>query len=79
MGRTNMVSKHQIYRVEITSVNLCEMSSGCTDLCTFFSIWDTDRALVNCQHPSIFGTLAIFALQCSFMSLSLVSKLKLNT
>ena len=55
------------------------MSSGHMDLCTFFSIWDTDRAVANCQHPSIFGTLAIFALQCSFMSLSLVSKLKLNT
>ena len=49
------------------------------DLCTFFGIWDTDRVLANCQHSSIFGTLAIFALQCSFMSLSLVSKLKLNT
>ena len=55
------------------------MSSGCMDLCTFFSIWDMHRVLANCQHPSIFGTLAIFALQCSFMSLSLVSKLKLNT
>ena len=55
------------------------MSSGCMDLCTFFSIWDTHRALANCRHPSIFGTLAIFTLQCSFMSLSLVSKLKLNT
>ena len=49
------------------------------DLYTFFGIWDTDRVLANCQHSSIFGTLAIFALQCSFMSLSLVSKLKLNT
>ena len=49
------------------------------DLCTFFSIWDMYRALANCQHPSIFGTLVIFTLQCSFMSLSLVSKLKLNT
>ena len=29
--------------------------------------------------PLFFGTLAIFALQCSFMSLSLASKLKLNT
>ena len=36
------------------------MSSGHTDLCTFFSIWDTDRALANCRHPTIFGTLAIF-------------------
>ena len=49
------------------------------DLCTFFSIWDMHRALANCQHPSIFGTLVIFALQSSFMNLSLVSKLKLNT
>ena len=74
-----MVSKHQIYRVEITSVLYMQMSSGHMDLRTFFGIWDTDRALANCQHPSIFGTLAIFALQCSYMSLSLVSKLKLNT
>ena len=59
--------------------SICEMSSGYMDLCTFFGICDTDRAVANCQHPSIFGTLAIFALQCSYTSLSLVSKLKLNT
>ena len=55
------------------------MSTGCMDLCTFFSIWDTHSALANCWQPSIFGTLVIFALQCSLMSWSLVSKLKLNT
>ena len=49
------------------------------DLCTFFSIWDTDRAVANCQHPSIFGALVIFALQCFLMCLSLVSMLRLNT
>ena len=55
------------------------MSSGHMNLCTFFGIWDTDRALANYQHPSIFGTLAIIALQCSFMILTLVSKFKLYT
>ena len=49
------------------------MSSGRKDLCTFFTNWDTDRVLYNCQHPTIFGTLAIFR------STALVSKLKLNT
>ena len=78
--------EEQIWCLNIKSIELklpvssiCNMSSGCMDLCTFFGIWDTDRALANCQHPSIFGTLAIFALQCSYMSLSLVSKPKLNT
>ena len=76
----------QIWCLNIKSIELkspvssiCKMSSGHMDLCTFFGIWDTDRAVANCQHPSIFGTLVIFALQCSYMSLSLVSKLKLNT
>ena len=58
---------------------VCQMSSGCTDLCTFFTIWDTDRALYNCQHPTILGTLAIFHSTVFLISLSLVSKLKLNT
>ena len=76
----------QIWHLNIKSIKLkspvssiCEISSGCMDLCTFFSIWDTDRAVANCRHPSIFSTLAIFALQCSYTSLILVSKLKLNT
>ena len=55
------------------------MSSGRTDLCTFFTIWDTDRALYNCRHPTIFGTLAIFRSTVFLISLSLVSKLKPNT
>ena len=38
------------------------------DLCTFFGIWDTDRAIANCRHPSIFGTSVIFALQYFVMS-----------
>ena len=78
--------EEQIWLLNIKSIELkspvssiCEMSSGRMDLCTFFSIWDTDRAVANCRHLSIFGTLAIFALQCSYTSLSLVSKLKLNT
>ena len=78
--------EEQIWCLNIKSIELkspvstlCKMSSGCMDLCTFFSIWDTDRAIANCQHPSIFGTLVIFALQCFLMSLSLASKLKLNT
>ena len=78
--------EEQIWCLNIKSIQLkspvstlCEMSSGCMDLCTFFGIWDTDSAVANCQHLSIFGTLAIFALQCFLMSLSLVSKLKLNT
>ena len=78
--------EEQIWCLNIKSVELkssvstlCKMSSVCMDLCTFFSIWDTDRAIANYQHPSIFGTLAIFALQCFLMSLSLASKLKLNT
>ena len=49
------------------------------DLCTFFTIWDTDRALYNCQHPTIFGTLVIFCSTVFLISLSLVSKLKLKT
>ena len=78
--------EEQIWCLNIKSIELkspvssiCEMSSGRIDLCTFFGIWDTDRAVADCQHPYIFGTLVIFALQCSYMSLSLVSKLKLNT
>ena len=78
--------EEQIWCLNIKSIELkwpvsfiCEMSSGCMDLCTFFSIWDMHRALANCWHPSIFSTLVIFALQSSFMSWSLVSKLKLNT
>ena len=55
------------------------MSSGCKDLCTFFTNWDTDRVLYNCRHPTIFGTLAIFHSTVFLISLSLVSKLKLNT
>ena len=58
---------------------VCKMSSGCKDLCTFFTIWDTDRVLYNCQHPTIFGTSAIFHSTVFLISLSLVSKLKLNT
>ena len=58
---------------------VCKMSSGCMDLCTFFTIWDTDRALYNCRHPTIFGTLAIFCSTVFLISLSLVSKLKLKT
>ena len=58
---------------------VCEMSSGRKDLCTFFTIWDTDRVLYNCRHPTIFGTLAIFCSTVFLISLSLVSKLKLNT
>ena len=49
------------------------------DLCTFFTIWDTDRVLYNCRHPTIFGTLVIFHSTVFLISLSLVSKLKLNT
>ena len=78
--------EEKIWCLNIKSIELkspvspiCKMSSGCMDLCTFFGIWDTDRALANWGHPSIFGTLAIFTLQCSYMSLRLVSKLKLNT
>ena len=78
--------EEQIWCLNIKSIELkspvstlCAISSGCMDLCTFFGISDTHRAIANCQHPSIFGTLVIFALQCSFMNLSLVSKLKLNT
>ena len=78
--------EEQIWHLNIKSIELkwpvslvCKMSSGCMDLCTFFTIWDMHRALANYWHPSIFGTLAIFALQCSFISWSLVSKLKLNT
>ena len=55
------------------------MSSGRKDLCTFFTIWDTDRVLYNCRHPTIFGTLAIFCSTVFLISLSLVSKLKLKT
>ena len=55
------------------------MSSGRKDLCTFFTLWDTDRVLYNCQHPTIFGTLSIFCSTVFLISLSLVSKLKLNT
>ena len=78
--------EEQIWCLNIKSIELkspvstlCKMSSDCMDLCTFFSIWDTDRAIANCQHPSIFSTLGIFALHCFLMSLSLASKLKLNT
>ena len=78
--------EEQIWCLNIKSIELkspvssiCKMSSGCMDLCTFFGIWDTDRVLANCQHPSIFSTLAILALQCSYMSLSLDTKLKLKT
>ena len=35
------------------------MSSGCMDLCAFFGIQDTARALANCWHPSFFSTLMI--------------------
>ena len=52
---------------------ICRMSSSCMDLCTFFTIWDTHRALANCRHPTIFGTLAIF---CSTVFLL---ELKLST
>ena len=64
-----MVSKHQIYRVEMTSVlgMQNELRSAWT-YATFFSIWDTDRVLNNCRHPCNFGTLAIFAVQCSLIS-----------
>ena len=48
MGRTNMVSKHQIYRVEMTSVLYLQNELRCMDLCTFFSILDMHRALANC-------------------------------
>ena len=58
---------------------VCKMSSGRMDLCTFFTIWDTDRALYICQHPTIFGTLAIFHSTVFLISISLVSKLKLKT
>ena len=78
--------EEQIWCLNIKSIKLkspvstlCTMSSGCMDLCTFFGIWDTARALANCQHPSIFGTFAILLYSVSYMSLSLVSKLKLNT
>ena len=78
----------QIWHLNIKSKELkwpvslvCKMSSSLMDLCTFFTIWDMHRALANCWHPTIFSTLVIFhsTLQCSFISLSLVSKLKLNT
>ena len=59
--------EEQIWCPNIKSIELklpvssiCKMSSGHMDLCTFFSIWDTDRAVAKCQHPSIFGTLADF-------------------
>ena len=68
MGRTNIVSKHQIYTVEMTSVLGMQNELRLHGPIHIFSIWDTDRVLDNCQHPSNFGTLAIFALQCSFIS-----------
>ena len=78
--------EEQIWCLNIKSKELkwpvslvCEMSSGCKDLCTFFTIWDTDRVLYNCRHPTIFGTLAIFHSRVFLISLSLLSKLKLNT
>ena len=77
--RTNMALNIKSIELKSPVSTLCKMSSGCMDLCTFFGIWDTGRAIANYWHPSIFSTLAIFALQCPFMSLSLVSKLKLNT
>ena len=58
---------------------VCKMRSGCKDLCTFFTIWDTHRVLYNCRHLTIFSTLAIFRSTVFLISLSLVSKLKLNT
>ena len=73
--------EEQIWCLNIKSIELklpvstlCKMSSGCMDLCTFFGIWDTDRTIVNCQHPSFFGTFVIFALQCFLMSFSLACK-----
>ena len=51
--------EEQIWCLNIKSIELkspvfilYEMSSGHMDLCTFFVIWDTDRAIAHCQHPS---------------------------
>ena len=79
MGRTNMVSNIKFEELKWPVSLVCKMSSGCMDLCTFFTIWDTDRALYNCRHPTIFSTLVIFCCTVFLISLSLVSKLKLNT
>ena len=53
--------------------------SSCMDSCTFCGIWDTTRALANCWHPSFFSTFAVLLYSVFYLSLSLVSKLKLNS
>ena len=48
VGRTNMVSNIKSIELKSPVSTLCAMSSGHMDLCTFFGIWDTGRAIANC-------------------------------
>ena len=70
--------EEQIWHLNIKSKELklpvsfiCRMRSSRTDLCTFFTIWDMHRALANCRHPTIFGTLAIICSTVFLLELKL--------